>query len=180
DAPRLPGLDLLRAIAIGWVMLYHASLYGLAPSGNWPVDFGWMGVDLFFVLSGFLIASQLLRPWARGDRPDYRRFVARRLFRTIPAYSVVLAIYVLIPAARDRDHMQPLWTFVTFTQNFTIHTPPAQAFSHAWSLCVEEQFYLVFPLAVALLGLRPSVTKTVIAILAVLIFGMALRGWTRS
>jgi peptidoglycan/LPS O-acetylase OafA/YrhL len=178
DARRLPGLDLLRAVAIGWVMLYHASLYGLAPAGNWPVDFGWMGVDLFFVLSGFLIASQLLRPWARGERPDYGRFFTRRLFRTLPAYGAVLAIYALIPAARDRDHMQPLWTFLTFTQNFTIHPPPAQAFSHAWSLCVEEQFYLAFPLAVALLAVRPSAAKTIGAMAAVLALGMALRGWT--
>lgn len=177
DARRLPGLDLLRAAAIGWVMLYHASLYGLAPAGSWPVDFGWMGVDLFFVLSGFLIASQLLRPWSRNERPDYGRFFTRRLFRTIPAYAAVLALYVLVPAARDREHMQPLWTFLTFTQNFTIHTPPAQALSHAWSLCVEEQFYLVFPLIVALLAIRPSAAKTVTALAALVAFGMALRGW---
>jgi len=176
-AARLPGLDLLRAVAVGWVMLYHASLYDLVPSGSWPVDFGWMGVDLFFVLSGFLIARQLLRPWASGDRPDYGRFFVRRAFRTLPAYAVVLAVYALIPAARDRDHMQPLWTFLTFTQNFTIHTPPAQAFSHAWSLCVEEQFYLAFPLAVVILGVRPSAAKTLAALAAVVILGMALRGW---
>jgi peptidoglycan/LPS O-acetylase OafA/YrhL len=136
-----------------------------------------MGVDLFFVLSGFLIASQLLRPWARGEKPDYRRFFVRRLFRTIPAYAAVLAIYFLIPAARDRDHIQPLWTFLTFTQNFTIHTPPAQALSHAWSLCVEEQFYLVFPLTVALFGVRPSAVKCITAMVAVVLLGMALRGW---
>ena len=125
---RLPGLDLLRAIAISWVMLYHASLYGLASAGSRVVGFGSMGVDLFFVLSGFLIASQLLRPWARGSTPDYRRFFVRRLFRTIPAYVAVLAIYFLIPAARDRDHIQPLWTFLTFTQNFTIDPTTANAF----------------------------------------------------
>jgi peptidoglycan/LPS O-acetylase OafA/YrhL len=134
-------------------------------------------VDLFFVLSGFLIAGQLLRPWARGERPDYRRFFTRRLFRTIPAYAVVLALYVLVPAARDREHMQPLWTFLTFTQNFTIHIPPAQAFSHAWSLCVEEQFYLAFPLAVALLGIRPSASRTLAVMAALVVTGMALRGW---
>jgi peptidoglycan/LPS O-acetylase OafA/YrhL len=177
DARRLPGLDLLRAIAIGWVMIYHASLYDLLPGGTWPVDFGWMGVDLFFVLSGFLIASQVLRPWASGERPDYGRFFTRRLLRTIPAYAVVLAIYVLIPSARDRGHMQPVWTFLTFTQNFTIHIPPAQAFSHAWSLCVEEQFYLAFPLAVALLGIRPTSFRTLAAMAALVVLGMALRGW---
>ena len=177
DAGRMPGLDLLRAVAVGWVMIYHATLYGIVPDGAWPIDFGWMGVDLFFVLSGFLIASQLLRPWARGERPDYGRFFTRRLFRTIPAYAVVLAIYALVPAARDREHMQPIWTFLTFTQNFTIHIPPAQAFSHAWSLCVEEQFYLAFPFAVALLAIRPGAGRTIAALAALVVLGMALRGW---
>ncbi len=97
DAGRLPGLDLVRAVAIAWVMLYHASILWHVPGDSWIVRFGWMGVDPFFVLSGFLIAGQLLRPWARGRPPDYRRFITRRLLRTIPAYLVVLALYFLVP-----------------------------------------------------------------------------------
>lgn len=176
-APRLPGLDLLRAVAISWVMIYHTSLFGLSSQEHWVVSFGWMGVDLFFVLSGFLIAGQLLRPWAHGGRPDYPRFFGRRLMRTLPAYLAVVAVYFLIPILRDRPDMTPLWRFLTFTQNFGLHTDPPQAFSHAWSLCVEEQFYLVFPAAVALLAIRPSAGKVVAAIVAVLAFGMALRGY---
>jgi Acyltransferase family len=99
---RLPGLDLLRAVAISWVMAYHASSFGLISRDHWIAKFGWMGVDLFFVLSGFLIAGQLLRPWARGHQPNYSRFFARRLLRTLPAYLAVVALCFLFPVLRER------------------------------------------------------------------------------
>jgi peptidoglycan/LPS O-acetylase OafA/YrhL len=176
-APRLPGLDLIRAVAIGWVMIYHGSLFGLASQSHWLVRFGWMGVDLFFVLSGFLIAGQLLRPWARGLRPSYSRFFGRRLLRTLPAYLVVVALYFLIPAVRDRQDIQPLWQFLTFTENLLVDMSTPKAFSHVWSLCVEEQFYLVFPAVVALVALRPTPGKIVGALVSVVLLGMALRGY---
>ena len=76
---RLPGLDLLRAAAIAWVMLYHVTLFDLLPDPNhWVVEFGWMGVDIFFVLSGYLIASQLLKPIAARGAPSYRNFFSAR------------------------------------------------------------------------------------------------------
>jgi peptidoglycan/LPS O-acetylase OafA/YrhL len=176
-ADRLPGLDFLRAIAIVWVLLFHASLFELVSQDSWIVRFGWMGVDLFFVLSGFLIAGQLFRPWARGDAPDYRRFFARRLLRTLPAYLAVVALYFAFPSARDRPNIQPLWQFLTFTQNFALNFPLPKAFSHAWSLCVEEQFYLAFPLVAALIAIRPSAGKVIGAVVVVLLAGMMLRGY---
>jgi peptidoglycan/LPS O-acetylase OafA/YrhL len=175
--PRLPGLDVLRAVAISWVMLYHASLFGLDSPDAWIVRFGWMGVDLFFALSGFLIAGQLLRPFARGQRPNYPRFFARRWLRTVPAYLAVVALYFLVPAVRERPDLQPLWQFLTFSENLFIAPPLPKAFSQVWSLCVEEQFYVVFPALVALLAIRPSAAKTIGAFVAVLLFGMALRGF---
>jgi peptidoglycan/LPS O-acetylase OafA/YrhL len=174
---RLPGLDFLRAIAIAWVLVFHASDFDLVSPDYWIVHFGWMGVDLFFVLSGFLIAGQLLRPWARGDAPDYRRFFARRLLRTLPAYLAIVALYFAFPAVRERSRIQPLWQFLTFTQNFALHFPLPKAFSHAWSLCVEEQFYLAFPLVAALIAIRPSAGKVIGAMVVVLIAGMTLRGY---
>jgi len=176
-SPRLPGLDLLRAIAIAWVMAYHASSFGLVSRDIWIVKFGWMGVDLFFVLSGFLIAGQLLRPWANGRAPNYSRFFARRLLRTLPAYLVVLAFCFLFPVVRERPEIQPLWRFLTFTQNFGYVPDPPKAFSHAWSLCVEEQFYLAFPAIVAILALRPRPATIVATFAAVLILGMASRAY---
>jgi peptidoglycan/LPS O-acetylase OafA/YrhL len=109
---RKPGLDLIRAIAICWVMLYHASIMGLISyPANFLLSSGWMGVDLFFVLSGYLIASQLLRPLSQGQRPNYRQFFARRLLRTLPAYMALLAIYFLVPGIRERQSIQPFGNF---------------------------------------------------------------------
>jgi peptidoglycan/LPS O-acetylase OafA/YrhL len=163
-------------------MLYHASLFGLASPDHWLVRFGWMGVDLFFALSGFLIAGQLLRPWSRGLRPNYQRFYARRALRTLPAYLVVVAFYFGLPAVRERPNIQPLWQFLTFTENLMIEPPLPKAFSQVWSLCVEEQFYLIFPAVVALLAIRPSAAKISGLLLAILLFGMASRGylWLRD
>ena len=177
-APRAHGLDIVRAAAIAWVMVYHAMNLGLVPDpDHWIVAFGWMGVDLFFVLSGFLIASQLLKPWAKGSRPDYRRFFARRLLRTLPAYVAILALYFLAPPLREFPDIQPFWQFATFTENLLFEPTGPKAFSHVWSLCVEEQFYLVFPAAVALLAWKPSARTTCIALGAVLVLGIAVRAW---
>jgi peptidoglycan/LPS O-acetylase OafA/YrhL len=173
----LPGLDLVRAIAISWVLLYHASILWHVPGDSWLIRFGWMGVDLFFALSGFLIGGQLLRPWARGAAPSYSHFIMRRVLRTLPAYLVILALYFLVPSLRDGNEMKPLWQFLTFTQNLAGDLSPRMTFSHAWSLCVEEQFYLAFPLVVALLAIRPSATKIAATVVAVLLFGIVIRGY---
>jgi peptidoglycan/LPS O-acetylase OafA/YrhL len=176
-ATRLPGLDLIRAVAIGWVMIYHGSLFGLTSQDHWLVRFGWMGVDLFFVLSGFLIAGQLFRPWSRGAAPSYSRFFGRRLLRTLPAYLAVVAAYFLIPGVRDRADIAPLWQFLTFSENWLVDMSTPKAFSHVWSLCVEEQFYLVFPVVVALIALRPTPAKVIGALISALVLGMVLRGY---
>ena len=173
---RLPGLDLLRAAAIGWVMIYHAANFDLVSDRPWYVAYGWMGVDLFFALSGYLIAGQLLRPWARGDAPNYPHFFARRLLRTLPAYLVVVGLYFLFPVLREWDRILPLWRYLTFSLNVGA-SPGGATLSHAWSLCVEEQFYLAFPLAVALLAKRPTAGRIVGALAFFVVLGMALRGW---
>jgi peptidoglycan/LPS O-acetylase OafA/YrhL len=173
---RLPGLDLLRATAVAWVLIYHAAIFDLVRP-SWLVRFGWMGVDLFFALSGYLIAGQLFRPLSRGESPGLGRFFMRRWMRTLPAYLAVLAVYALLPPLRDQPDLLPLWRFLTFTQNLGLDPDPPKAFSHAWSLCVEEQFYLALPLALALIAplRRPRLG---IAVLAGLVgAGMALRGW---
>jgi peptidoglycan/LPS O-acetylase OafA/YrhL len=176
QAPRLPGLDALRAAAISWVMLYHLAVVDLLKPDAWIVRFGWMGVDLFFVLSGFLIAGQLLRPFAAGERPSLRRFFMRRLLRTVPAYLVVLAVYVFAPVMRETPHLQPVWVFLTFTQNLFLGNQP-NAFSHAWSLSVEEQFYLALPVILLALSVRPSSRAVVLVVAGVLVGGMCLRAW---
>jgi peptidoglycan/LPS O-acetylase OafA/YrhL len=177
SSAREPGLDLMRAIAILWVMLWHMR-FALKPGiWNGPASYGWMGVDLFFVLSGYLIGSQLLRPYTRGSRPSIGGFYMRRAFRVLPAYLTVLLFYFAIPVFREAPGLSPAWQFLTFTENFRIDYLHDQAFSHVWSLCVEEHFYLVLPLLILLLMRRPSFGKALAVILGILCFGIAIRAY---
>jgi peptidoglycan/LPS O-acetylase OafA/YrhL len=172
---RLPGLDLLRSIAIVWVMLFHSYIVGgLGPDFEWLSRFGWAGVDIFFVLSGFLIGRQCLGPLHRGEPLSFGRFYVRRAWRILPAFWVVLAIYAGLPQLREAPGLQPWWQFASFTLNLLIDYEHNQAFSHAWSLCVEEHFYLGFPLLAWWLGRRPSVAKFVGLCIALLLLGIVL------
>jgi peptidoglycan/LPS O-acetylase OafA/YrhL len=174
---RLFGLDSLRAFAVLFVMLYHLTIFGELPSRILPVTyFGWMGVDLFFVLSGFLIGQQALKPYLSGERPSIAQFYRRRAYRILPAYLVVLALYFLAPGWRESPHIAPLWKFLTFTMNFGFSFD-RRSFSHAWSLCVEEHFYLALPLLIALLMRRPSARKTAAVLAFVVLFGIVLRAF---
>jgi peptidoglycan/LPS O-acetylase OafA/YrhL len=136
-------------------------------------------VDVFFVLSGYLIGGQLLRPISRGEAPDLGRFWASRAFRILPAYLVILALYKLLPGFTDGEGIQPLWRFLTFTMNLGLDYTKAGNFSSAWSLCVEEWFYLTLPLLVLAVRL-PAVRKagpwpTIALAVAIVLGGAALR-----
>lgn len=181
DAVRdhLPGLDLLRAIAVLWTMLFHSFLVGgLGEDWDWAQRYGWMGVDLFFVLSGFLIGAQVLKPLASGERFSFGDFYLRRAFRILPAFWAVLALYLLWPAFREAPGMEPWWKFAGFLVNLSIDYGNRAAFSHAWSLCVEEHFYLVFPLLAWLLAKRASAMGFVALAAAIVVGGIALRSGT--
>ncbi len=174
---RLPGLDLLRAIAVVWVMLFHSYLVGgLGPDFKWLERYGWMGVDIFFVLSGFLIGRQVLAPLARGERLSFGAFYARRAWRILPAFAVVLVIYLAFPDWRESPGMAPWWQFATFSMNLLVDYDTQRAFSHAWSLCVEEHFYLVFPALAWCLTRRPSAAVVVGLCVFVVLAGIAWRG----
>ena len=175
--PRFPGLDLLRSIAIVWVMLLHSFIVGgLGPDFGWLSRFGWAGVDIFFVLSGFLIGSQLLRRLQRGEPLALRDFYWRRAWRILPAFAVVLAVYVAFPVLREAPGLAPAWQFASFTLNVLVDYERYPAFSHAWSLCVEEHFYLVFPLLAAWLARRQGATMHFVALsLGLVLAGIALR-----
>ena len=175
---RLPGLDLLRALAIAWVMLFHSYVVGgLGERFAWLGNDGWIGVDLFFVLSGYLIGHQLLAPLARGEPLDWRGFYRRRAYRILPAFLAVLAAYVAWPGLREAPGLAPAWQFLSFTLNLLIDYGHDRAFSHAWSLCVEEHFYLLFPWLAWWLVRRPAPGRAVAVGLAVVAFGMAVRGY---
>lgn len=172
---RLPGLDLMRAIAIIWVMFYHGGVMGLGSPLPAVTQLGWMGVDLFFVLSGFLIGSQWLAECQPGQPAPFGRFYLRRAFRILPAYLLMVALYFGWPALREQQPIMPLWQFLTFTENLLIEVTGPRAFSHVWSLCVEEHFYLLFPLIAWLMLRRPSAGRTAALLAAVVLGGLAWR-----
>jgi Predicted acyltransferases len=176
---RFHGLDTLRAVAILVVMLYHLNTFSLLPDALNPVaSVGWAGVDLFFVLSGFLIGSQLLKPYLSGAAPSLKEFYARRAYRILPAYLTVLFLYLTVPLWRESPGLYAPWQYLTFTWNLLLlHYPESRAFSQVWSLCVEEHFYLCLPLLLLVFMRRPAVWKTVLVVLAIVLGGIALRAW---
>ena len=176
--PRDPRLDGLRGVAIGLVFLYHASFFWLAESpGEIALlalpALGLYGVDLFFVLSGFLITGILLR--TRGAPGYYGRFYARRSLRIFPAYYAVLLLFLVVfPALTPQAEAfwkpdaerETLW-YWTYLSNYQVAA--TGRFHHhflflAWSLAIEEQFYLVWPALVAWLG-RTGLRRLCIGIL---------------
>ncbi len=152
--PRLayrPGLDGLRAIAVAGVFIYHSRI-------DW-LPGGFLGVDLFFVLSGYLITSLLLVEWEAGRRIDLRRFWLRRARRLLPAlFVVVLAALILaaIFARQDLAHTRSdafsslfyytNWHLIAASHSYFNVMGNPSLLQHLWSLAVEEQFYIVWPL----------------------------------
>jgi peptidoglycan/LPS O-acetylase OafA/YrhL len=172
---RQPGLDLLRAAAIIVVVIYHTGIFGFGlPHGSHR--FGWVGVDLFFVLSGYLIGGQLLASLRREQGINFGRFFTRRALRILPAYFVVLAIYFCLPALREFPEISPLWKFLLSVQNIGLRG--GTAFSHAWSLAIEDQFYLLLPVLLLLINRwkRAGVIVPCLVVLA----GLALRAYLAS
>jgi peptidoglycan/LPS O-acetylase OafA/YrhL len=173
DRERQPGLDLLRALAIVVVVIYHAGIMGFPLPGR-VHRWGWIGVDLFFVLSGYLIGGQLLAELARNKRLNLGGFYARRVLRIMPAYFVILTIYFLVPSWREYPDMaQPLWKFLVSVQNVALHG--GTAFSHAWSLAVEDQFYLALPFILLLFFPRPR--GAIVLSCVIILGGILLRAF---
>lgn len=150
--PRVPELDALRALAATVVLLFH-----LDPPRFY---FGWTGVDLFFVLSGYLITTIILKH--QGNRRFLYNFYVRRSLRIWPIYYLVLIGLVLAnPHLPKPQPMDGLVYYLTYIQNVPSYwgrpTPPFNpAFDHSWTLALEEQFYLVWPALIGLAGRRRS------------------------
>jgi peptidoglycan/LPS O-acetylase OafA/YrhL len=153
---RILGLDVMRAVAIALVVFAHSS-YLLSPPGG---AFRWFpridGVDLFFVLSGFLVGGLLLRDPLRGATGWYRHlldFWQRRWLRTLPNYFVFLVLNILLVHWGLAPGLLGPATaaYVVFMQNF--HVPLDLFFWESWSLAVEEWFYALFPILLTALVL---------------------------
>jgi len=148
---RIFGLDLLRAVAILITVYGHAAMLVPPAYRSWhnlpasAID----GVNIFFVLSGYLIGGILLRALLDERKPfSISHFWLRRWLRTLPAYLVVLGSVVAVAAAQHRLPAE-VWRYFCFSQNLS--TPHPAFFPEGWSLAVEEWFYLLFPLTVLLL-----------------------------
>lgn len=140
---RVASLDLLRTFAIVFVLLLHSLefLTNVPASIVALFSYGWIGVDLFFLLSGFLIGSQAFNTNDNEDSP-IKKFLIKRIFRTIPLYYTILLIYILLKPFVGYPFTDTKLKYFFFLQNFT----SPKDFVQSWSLCIEEQFYLVFPL----------------------------------
>lgn len=165
---RVPALDGLRGIAIFSVVMFHLR------NSQWGI--GWTGVDLFFVLSGFLIGGQLLDLEVL-DGAAVRGFYVRRAFRILPLYLLLLGVVV---AARVAGNVaaageEPGWLLATLMQNAWYGTGGAGGYIQAatWSLAVEEHFYLLLPIALLLLRRRYVPVLCAVVIVAALAFRFA-------
>jgi peptidoglycan/LPS O-acetylase OafA/YrhL len=152
---RIRGLDGLRGIAVLLVVLFHAQriLANQIPLIRF-FDGGWCGVDMFFVLSGFLITG-ILR--ATRTHPHYwKTFAIRRALRIFPLYYLVLALIILPRLALGLGDGQPYWIYPLFLSNFWIAQAGGEnlALDITWSLSIEEQFYLLWPMIVWATGWR--------------------------
>jgi peptidoglycan/LPS O-acetylase OafA/YrhL len=174
---KLLGLDYLRAFAITYVFLFHARIFGHPQWAETVGAFGWTGVDLFFVLSGFLIAGQLFSKIAKGKPILLREFFLKRVFRIIPAYLTVVMLYYFFPVLREGDKIAPLWRYLTFTLNIWLDRDVCNTFTHSWSLCVEEQFYLILPAIIVLCTYFKMGKKAAYIIIALFIAGFIIRIW---
>lgn len=189
---RIPELDGLRGIAIGLVLVYHyflitshAQLGSLLSRLLALGRLSWSGVDLFFVLSGFLIGGILLD--ARESTNYYPVFYTRRFFRIVPIYMVCLAGFFAFRALIQAGHASnfaymmkdqlPAWPYFTFLQNFWMaksNSLGAFGLGATWSLAVEEQFYLSLPLLIRLLPRRKLPTFLGVTVLAALVLRILL------
>jgi peptidoglycan/LPS O-acetylase OafA/YrhL len=180
--PRIPELDGLRGLAILLVVSVH---YLYDPDANLPLGLhflqnffvlGWTGVDLFFVLSGFLIGGILLD--VRSSPNYFKTFYIRRFFRIVPLYYAwifcLIGVLLLTGTPLQTQSSQPgvnwsLWGHLLFLQNWwLIHQPHLAVWwlGVTWTLAIEEQFYLVAPFVVRFLSRRRLITLLSVVILA--------------
>lgn len=184
---RIPALDGVRGLATLMVLSSHFLFDDVYGKSRWwhIADIGWIGVDLFFVLSGFLITGILLNTKERDNY--FGEFYRRRILRIFPLYYAVLLFSVFAIIIIDREP-ENLWNgydslawFFAFIPNVAIALKGSDLWQtnwaglhHLWSLAVEEQYYLMWPLVVWLLPRRPLIFFCI----ALLVSGVYLREWT--
>lgn len=165
---RIPCLDGLRALSIGLVFVEHiyTTTLTVRPVGflRMVANVGVLGVDVFFTISGFLITLLLVREWERTGGVSLKGFYTRRFLRLMPAMAAfLLTLFVLQALGQVRASGHNWVHMLTYTVNFD---PAAHTGGHLWSLSIEEQFYLVWPVAILALGPRGGKVAAVAWLLA--------------
>lgn len=169
----IPSLDGLRAASVALVILAHhtTNLPSLAAL-DWV---GYSGVDVFFVISGFLITYLLLKENEAAGAISLKNFYFRRFFRIFPPFYVYLAVIgILWATGVFPQTARNFISAATYTWNYQHHSGDSWLLGHTWSLSIEEQFYLLWPPCLVLLGRKRS---TYLAI-GVILFSPATRGLT--
>jgi peptidoglycan/LPS O-acetylase OafA/YrhL len=139
--PRYANIDLLRSIAILMVVFYHSVNMSKVPQWVWDIgETGSLGVDLFFVLSGFLVGGLYFKERRESGTVNIPRFIGRRVFRTLPLYFLIMPVAYLATYSARKVPFD--WFYLLFLQNYCYEMP---FYVISWSLCVEEHFYLVMP-----------------------------------
>ncbi len=161
---RIFGLDVIRTIAILLVLLSHSTLLIFPENNNISLTairfFGTIGVDLFFVLSGYLIGGLILKQMNKGETAfkDFAYFWIRRWFRTLPNYFLILLLNILLFYVLYNSVINDIGYFIVFLQNFS--TPHPDFFTEAWSLSIEEYTYVIGPLLLfVLLSFLKNISK---------------------
>lgn len=170
-----PALHGLRVLAIVLVVQLHATtallVAGLVSFSTMHL---WFGMDLFFLLSGFLIGSMLLEEDSTGRRVDMLRFYLRRTFRIVPSYLVVLTAlataFPMLPLMRAN-----LWKEYLYLTNYVPPLPGLVVMPWGWSLALEEHFYLVVPVLVMLLRALRSTRAQLWTLVALWLSGLGMR-----
>lgn len=157
---RIHALDVMRATAIIAVIFYHLPKVNHQIAWRAITHFGYLGVDLFFVLSGYLIGGQIFNNIKKTNSFSIKTFYLKRFLRTLPNYYVALVINILIIGSQFFD-----WRYYFFVQNFG----GLYQFTHSWSLCIEEHFYLFFPLIVSIFHRKEKLNKFPFFILGIII-----------
>ena len=135
---RIVGLDILRSVAIILVLFRHSQLFS-----NPLYDFGWLGVDLFFVLSGFLVSGLIFKEYKKRNKLNIKRFLLRRGYKIYPAFYIFLVGSIIIE--HYRDGFVPTFTDL-LGEIFYLQSYLSHIWTHTWSLAVEEHFYLTLAL----------------------------------